>query len=316
MSGSGSIVRRRATAADLPAVLALAQASDLALIGESDWTEADLREEWAEYDLERDVFLLELDGRLAGYAAFERRGDSGRMLVDGYVHPELTGRGVGGELLRLTEERAREEVAAVPAGVRAYLQNAALTSDPAVPSLYEANGYRAVRHFWRMVTDLERAPKPRVPPGIEVRVFRDPEERQAVYETNQEAFADHWEHVPRSYEEWSRRAFDVPGYDASLVWIALERDEIVAANLCYWKRQGDWGWVGSIGVRPRWRRRGIAEALLETAFAEFFRRGERRVALGVDAQSPTGATRLYEKAGMRVFWEAVVYEKELRPAGE
>ena len=67
-----------------------------------------------------------------------------------------------------------------------------------------------------------------------------------------------------------------------------------------------------IGVRPAWRRRGIAEALLETSFAEFFRRGERRVALGVDAESPTGATRLYEKAGMRVFWEAVVYEKELR----
>ena len=65
--------RRTATAADLPEVLALAQASDVALIGETDWTEADLREEWQEYDLERDVFLLDLDGRLAGYAAFERR---------------------------------------------------------------------------------------------------------------------------------------------------------------------------------------------------------------------------------------------------
>ena len=101
-------VRRTATEADLPEVLALAQASDIALIGETDWTEADLREEWEDYDLARDVFLLELDGRLAGYAAFERKG-GGRMLVDGYVHPELTGNGVGSELLRLSEERAREE---------------------------------------------------------------------------------------------------------------------------------------------------------------------------------------------------------------
>jgi len=54
--------RRTATAADLSEVLALAQASDVALIGESDWTEADLREEWEDYDLERDVLLLELDG--------------------------------------------------------------------------------------------------------------------------------------------------------------------------------------------------------------------------------------------------------------
>jgi len=312
MSERSRIVRRPATPADLPEVLALAQASDVVLIGESDWTEADLREEWEDYDLARDVFLLELDGRLAGYAAFERRGDSGRMLADGYVHPELTGRGVGSELLRLTERRAREEVASVPAGERVYLQNAALASDPAAPALYAAHGYEPVRRSWRMVIDLERPPEPQVPPGIQLRLFREPEERRAVYEAIEEAFEDHWEHRRRSFEEWSKRAFDVEGYDPSLVWLALEGSEVVAANVCYWKRQGDWGWVGSIGVRPPWRRRGIAEALLETSFAEFFRRGEHRVALGVDAESPTGATRLYEKAGMRIFWEAVVYEKELR----
>ena len=310
----GCLTRRTATIADLPQVLALAQASDVALIGETDWTEADLREEWEEYDLERDVLLLELDGRLAGYAAFEHRG-GGRMLVDGYVQPELTGRGVGAALLRLTEERAHEELESIPAGERAYLQNAALVNDPAVPPLYAAHGYHAERHFWRMVIDVEHAPEPQVPDGIELRLFREPDERRVVHATIEEAFEDHWEHRRRSFEEWSKRGFDVEGYDPSLVWVALEGSEVVAANVCYWKRQGDWGWVGSIGVRRPWRRRGIAEALLETAFAEFFRRGERRVALGGDAQSPTGATRLYEKAGMRVFWEAVVYEKELRPAG-
>lgn len=305
--------RRPATAAAVPDVLALVQASDLALIGESDWTESDLREEWEGYDLARDVFLLELDGRLAGYGAFEDRG-GGRLLADGYVHPELAGRGVGSELLRLTEARAREEAAAAPAGQRVYLQNAALGNDPAAPALFAAHGYEPVRRSWRMVIDLDRAPEPQVPAGIEVRLYREPEERQALHETIEEAFADHWEHRRRSYEEWSSRVFDVEGFDPTLVWVALEGDEIVAANLCSWKRHGDWGWVGSIGVRPAWRRRGIAEALLELSFAEFFRRGERRVALGVDAQSPTGATRLYEKAGMHVFWEAVVYEKELRPA--
>jgi len=305
--------RRTATAADLSEVLALAQAADVALIGESDWTEADLREEWEDYELERDVLLLELDDRLAGYAAFERKG-GGRMLVDGYVHPELTGRGVGGELLRLTEERAREELSAVPAGERAYLQNAALASDPAAPALYAAHGYAPARHFWRMVIDLERAPEPAVPDGIELRLLREPEERPALHETLEESFEDHWEHRPRSFEEWSKNVFEVEGYDPSLVWVALEGGELVGANVCFWKRHGEWGWVGILGVRRPWRRRRIAEALLETAFAEFFRRGERRVALGVDAQSPTGATRLYEKAGMRVFWEAVVYEKELRPA--
>ena len=53
---------------------------------------------------------------------------------------------------------------------------------------------------------------------------------------------------------------------------------------------------------------------LEEAFGEFYRRGESRCALGVDANNTTGATRLYERAGMRVLWEAVIFEKELVPA--
>jgi mycothiol synthase len=44
---------------------------------------------------------------------------------------------------------------------------------------------------------------------------------------------------------------------------------------------------------------------------EFHRRGESHVGLGVDVQNPSGATRLYERAGMRVINEDVVYEKDL-----
>jgi ribosomal protein S18 acetylase RimI-like enzyme len=39
----------------------------------------------------------------------------------------------------------------------------------------------------------------------------------------------------------------------------------------------------------------------------------KTIGLGVDAQNPTGATRLYQKAGMYPASEFVTYEKELRP---
>jgi ribosomal protein S18 acetylase RimI-like enzyme len=58
---------------------------------------------------------------------------------------------------------------------------------------------------------------------------------------------------------------------------------------------------GRPGVRRPWRRRGLGLALLRRAFGEFQRRGERLVQLGVDAASPTGATRLYERVGMRTI---------------
>ena len=72
------------------------------------------------------------------------------------------------------------------------------------------------------------------------------------------------------------------------------------------------GWIASVGVRQPWRRQGLGLALIHHAFGEFWRRGERKVGLGVDAENPTGATRLYERAGMHVAFDAVVYEKRLQ----
>jgi mycothiol synthase len=304
------VIVRRPAAADLESVLALVRAADEAVIGESDWTESDLREEWERLDLERDAWLVELDGRLAGYATFEDRG-GGRLVADGYVHPGLRGRGVGSELLRASEERARARADSV-AETRVALQNATIETDACTSRLYERRGYAPVRWFWKLVIELDDPAAARVPAGIGIRPLRDLGEAPALHAALEEAFAEHWAHRPRPFEEYAKRTFHRPGVDLSLYWVALEGGEVVGGTLCDWKRQGDWGWVGIIGVRPPWRRRGIAEALLRTAFAEFARRGERRVALGVDAENPTGATRLYERLGMRRFWEAVVYEMELR----
>jgi ribosomal protein S18 acetylase RimI-like enzyme len=74
----------------------------------------------------------------------------------------------------------------------------------------------------------------------------------------------------------------------------------------------DAGTVEELAVRRPWRERGLGMALLRAAFREFRERGCRRAVLVVDSESPTGATRLYERAGMRVeiAWDR--WEKELR----
>ena len=69
------------------------------------------------------------------------------------------------------------------------------------------------------------------------------------------------------------------------------------------------GYVGIIGVRRGRRGRGLAKALLLRTFGEFWRRGVTRVSLDVDADSPTGATRLYESVGMHVEGAMAVYER-------
>jgi mycothiol synthase len=67
-----------------------------------------------------------------------------------------------------------------------------------------------------------------------------------------------------------------------------------------------------LGVRRRWRKHGLGLALLRHSFGELARIGRRKAGLGVDASSLTGATRLYEKAGMRAIREIIAFEKDLR----
>jgi ribosomal protein S18 acetylase RimI-like enzyme len=89
----------------------------------------------------------------------------------------------------------------------------------------------------------------------------------------------------------------------------VEGDTIVGAALGV--QFPDAGWIRLLGVRPAWRRRRIATALLRTAFGEFWRRGYARVELGVDPHSLYGAQRMYEHAGMRMAFELAKYQKEL-----
>ena len=61
---------------------------------------------------------------------------------------------------------------------------------------------------------------------------------------------------------------------------------------------------------------GLAVALLNHTFGEFYRRGQRRVGLSVDSSSLTGATRVYERAGMRTDQHRIVYANVLRDGRE
>lgn len=295
--------------------LALLRAADTAVYGDSDWTEAELREEWEGLDLERDAWLVELDGRLAGVMHLvDRRG--GRFIGDGYVHPELTGRGVGSRILELLEHRVREREPEWPDDEAVAVECAHLVGDERAPALFAARSYDRVRSFFRMVVDVSQpGPTPVWPDGIELRPLDVERDGEAVHAAIEEAFADEWGYRRRPYAEWRTRVFDWRGFDASLVPVAWEGEEIAGVSLNYPKRMGDWGWVGSIGVRPAWRGRGLGLALLRESFERFRHTGETTVALGVDAENPTGATRLYERAGMRVLYQADLWRKEIRAGG-
>jgi mycothiol synthase len=217
-------------------------------------------------------------------------------------------------MLRWLEGRCREELPLAKPDLRIYIRNGMGRSDIKARELHENEGYHAVRYFWRMEITLTTPPvEPQFPAGIELRPFDSQSHVRMVYEANQESFADHWGFTRISFERWKHiRMNDT--FDPTLWHIAWQRDEVAGICLCH-SRNGN-GWVGTLGVRRAWRNKGLGKALLLQSFTEFYRRGMPTIGLSVDAANLTGATRLYERAGMHVSQEYVSYEKELRSGQE
>ena len=291
---------RPATDADAETVVELVSALDVALLGSTDYSLADLHDEWSEL-LPDDRYLVDVAGTVVGYGTVEQSPQHGQS--DGYVHPEHFGRGVGsflvGELEQLLAGRGVTRV-----------QNAALVVDMRAQELLRAHGYEEIRRFWHMRIELDDEPlAPQWPVGLTVSRF-DPADAAAFHEALEAAFTDHWQHEPEPFEKWRETTLERDDFSPELWAVVRDGDEIVAGTVCRPERLGV-PWIARLFTRSEWRRRGLGEALLYDAFGTFWRLGKRTVGLGVDAQSDTGAQRLYERAGMHVHWGAVVFEKEL-----
>lgn len=286
---------------DLEAVAELLNEHSRRLYGVvDDMTVEELRTFWDsdDVDLGHDVLLAERGTDLIGYADLWKR--SGGVWIDLRTLDEAAIE----PLLEMTEERAAQIARELP--VRASSDE----GDTAVRQALEAAGYRLFRHSFRMVIDLEgELPEPDWPDGIAVRTFREGDERR-VYETHMESFADTWAFTRDSYEQWARYFLESSDFDPELWFLAEAGDELAGIALTRASEtEPEQGWIRILGVVPAYRRRGLGDALLRHVFHEFSRRGCERVGLGVDAENPTGAVRLYERAGMRVARRRPQYEK-------
>jgi mycothiol synthase len=293
---------RPAADADLEAVVALCRRCDVADLGEPDTEPDDIQAAWRRpgFDRSRDtVLVLTGAGEVVGY------GDvfDGREAF-GMVDPGWRGRGIGAWLLRRIERMARERDGGT-------LEVSAPGADRAFGELAEREGYRQGRSSWLMRLDMtEPPPAPAWPDGIELRPFVREADARAVHRLVQDAFADIGNQPARSFEFWERTSLDRDAFDPSLWFLAVAGGELVGANLCFTGPTG--GFVAQLAVRRDRRGRGLGLALLRHGFAELYRRGERRAWLYVDTENRTGATRLYERAGMRVEHRFDFWVKRLR----
>jgi len=307
---------RPAELSDLEAVTGVAVACDLLDWGTAAVEAQDILDDWhrPSFDLSRDSVVVTTEGEeVVAYSFVIDEREHAELESWGAVHPAHRDRGLGTLVLGRIEDRAREHAALAQEG-RTMFRTTVASVDRAAVELVRSRGFIRARTWWFMERELDRSFQTVVPPpGVRIEPLVVGRDEREVHGVMEEAFSEHWGFVPTSFDEWRRQNLDRPGFDPSLWLLAREEEQLVGAALGTTRL--DKGWVSDLGVLRPWRGRGIASTLLHRLFAEFARRGYRKVGLGVDSQNDTGATALYEKVGMRAVHQFGRYEKELRAEG-
>ncbi|HSG43705.1 MAG TPA: GNAT family N-acetyltransferase [Anaerolineales bacterium] len=241
----------------------------------------------------------------------------------GRVHPEYEGLGIGTWLMQWAEKRSLRVLDTIAEDLRLAPRTGIQSVATGSTKLFEDLGYKQIRSSYRMKIEMDaHVPEPEWPEGITLKPYDPETDAAAVYRADTEAFRDHFGFIEQPFEsgfnDFMHNMTQFEGFDPTLWFLALDGDEIAGISLCRPHAYDDLelGFVNVLAVRRPWRKRGLGLALLRHSFNEFYKRGKRKVGLGVDAENLTGALRLYEKAGMHVHRQFNIFEKELRTGKE
>jgi mycothiol synthase len=304
---------RAITAADAAGWCGLLAAAEAVDATGEHYAEADLLEELADpaLDPQRDtVAAFDSGGRMIAYGLV--RGatlDGGvfRVQAEGCVHPDHRCAGLGRETLAATVRLA--------AGLRRPRQPGELhvyahDGNAGAAALLAGEGLRPARYWYDMRCDLTEAPPGpvspgRLPAGLRLAGY-EPALDEAVRSARNDAFAGCWGSAQRDRVSWRQHYTGTRAFRPELSFVALAGDDVAGLLLtsCYDADEAATGvreaWVGTVGTRPRWRRRGVASALLTAALAAYAQAGLRRAGLNVDSGNPSGALGLYRRCGFTV----------------
>ncbi len=318
---------RSAVMDDIPACADLFNLWAEKELGHRELTAEELRTEWSsdEFIPEEDTrIVFAPDGTLVAYVeAWTRNAPAVKPWIWARVHPDYYGLGLGTELTQWAERFSLRVLDILPKDVRVTHELGVDSRAKEAHELFKNMGYSPIRSFYNMRIKMNTEPSPSpLPKNLVLKPFDVTRDLEAVYRAEVDSFKDHYGVVEEPFETGYPRFVHymtkTKNYDPALWFILWDGEEIAGINICRPRsfEDDDMGHVAILGVRRPWRKRGLGLALLEHSFGEFYKRGVRKVDLGVDANSLTGALRLYEKAGMSVHSQFDKYEKEIRAGKE
>jgi ribosomal protein S18 acetylase RimI-like enzyme len=311
--------------ADYAVIARIFTASNAADRIEETRTADEIANEFAHLDLDadprHDYIFAEVEGQTVAYSKVDGRlNNRGERIYWqwGYVLPQWRRKRVGQAMLMYTEARAREHAQDHPFNGPNILYGVGEGTALGKIALWERNNYSPARYFFSMRRKaLDDLPEATLPPGFELRPAT-PDHLRAIWNAREDCFRESWAYATKTESDYAAWVNE-PSQDRGLWQIVLDRatNEIAGVSLNSifeednrifgFKR----GWINSLGVRPRYRRCGLARAMLAAGLRVLRERGMTEAALGVDTENSAGAPTLYESVGFKAIKSDTVYQKPL-----
>ena len=299
---------RPSTRDDIDTIARLIQTIDRHDEGIVEPVRGHIEDEWANplFDAEQDTLMVAAEtGELAAYASAWGIEPSSSVEAWISIHPDHRGRRLGTWLVGWAEARSRRYLAGP--GTSTLLRPS--VSSEQGRAFLERLGYRHARTFWHMSRRLDGSERAGAEPeGVKIRPYRDGD-GPLLHRVLEASFDGHFGFEPMPYDAWETATLRAPSSDLSLVFLAERGGELVGVLTTAIDEEEPW--VAELGVLESHRGTGIGRALLRRAFAELAARRWTIVKLNVDGENRSGATRLYESAGMTRGRSWHFYEKRI-----
>ena len=279
------LTSRALTAADVDDVVAMVNACELADTGAAALERADIASDSATdgFDPAHDWIGVLEGGRFVAWGMIVHRRSA---WID--VHPAARGRGIGTAVRRWSVDRAREKGSG---RIGQTIDDRRLE----VAEMFRAAGYTPRHTSWILRMDHpERPAEPRLPDGVELRSIQ-PEDEEPAFAMFEEAFSEFTDRLPGSPVTWRALTIGREGFEPDDLIVAVADGRVIGGAFLI---DSDEIWVEKLAVAKDHRHRGVARALLQTAFRRSFDIGYDHTSLSTDSR--TGALTLYERIGMHV----------------
>jgi mycothiol synthase len=306
---------------DLDGIADLINACDAVDKLEQGTTVAELQTEFStpSIDTQRDLQLWENEnGELIGFAYLwiTEPSDSIDGFLSFYIHPNHRQINLESTIIAWGQQRMGEVKQEQKIPIRFGLS--ARDSQWERIKIIENHGFKVTRYFFTMERNLtETIPQPQLPAGYSIRQINTKTDVPAWVDMFNKSFVDHWNHHDLTIENMIH-FINEPSYRPDLNLIAINTDgTFVATCECQIfpednNRTGrNEAWIGTLATIRSHRKIGLGTAMLLSGLHKLKSLGMNTARLGVDADNPSGALRLYESVGFNKVYTRIVYMKSI-----